>query len=185
MVQKQRSYYLDLRREFEPTGIKLVIVAESPPESESGKYFYIPGGTVSELLFKALMKQLCIQPKTKPEGLRKFQNRGWVLVDATYEPVNKNTAPDLVIERDYPELCGDLKRLLATRWSEVPLVLIKANVCKLLEPKLKKDGFNVLNKKDRMVPFPSHGHQPVFDSRFREIVPQTLRCDGLYAETKR
>jgi hypothetical protein len=87
----------------------------------------------------------------------------------------------LVIDADYPLLCGDLKRLLATRWNEVPLVLIKANVCKLLEPKLKEEGFNVLNE-GRMVPFPSHGHQRVFDSRFREIVPQTLRGGGLHAE---
>ena len=45
--------------------------------------------------------------------------------------------------------------------------MIKANVCKLLEPKLNEDGFNVLNK-DRVVSFPSHGQQPVFDRQFRE-----------------
>jgi hypothetical protein len=59
--------------------------------------------------------------------------------------------------------------LLAARWREVPLVLIKANVCRLLEPRLKKDGFRVLNK-DRIIPFPSTGHQLDFDQQFREIV---------------
>ncbi len=37
MVQKQRSDYLSLRREFEPTTVTLVIVAELPPTG--GKYF--------------------------------------------------------------------------------------------------------------------------------------------------
>ena len=181
MVQKQRSEYLHLRRRFEPTSVKLVIVAELPPTS--GKYFYDAGGKTSEPLFNALMKQLGIQPETKFEGLSRFQKRGWALVDATYDPVNAHDerGRDLVIDRDHPELCGDLKRLLAARWSEVPLVLVKANVCKLLEPKLKGDGFNVLNK-GHIVYFPSSGRQRDFDRQFREIVPQALRGEGPNAE---
>ena len=180
-MQKQRSEYLDLRRKFEPSGVRLVIVAESPPESETGiKYFYNPDGKVSEPLFTALMKQLGIpKPKTKCEGLSEFQKRGWVLVDATYEQVNKHDEhhADCVICRDYLELVSDLKRLLAACWSRVPLVLIKANVCKLLEPKLKDSGFNVLNK-GRIVYFPATGHQRDFDRQFREIVPETLHGKG-------
>jgi hypothetical protein len=49
---KTARRYLSLRREFEPTTITLVIVAESPPAS--GKYFYDPDGEVSEPLFNAL-----------------------------------------------------------------------------------------------------------------------------------
>jgi hypothetical protein len=82
----ERNEYLAKRREFEPESVTLVIVAESPPIS--GNYFYNPNGEVSEQLFKALMEQLGVKPKTKLEGLREFQNRGWVLLDATYEPVN-------------------------------------------------------------------------------------------------
>jgi hypothetical protein len=128
---KQRSEYLDLRRRFEPASATLVIVAESPPVS--GLYFYNPDG---ELLFAALMEQLGVQPRTKLEGLTEFQKRGWALVDATYEPVNGLTGRgrDLVLDRDYPELRDDLRQLLAVRWSTVPLVLIKANVCRLVEP---------------------------------------------------
>jgi hypothetical protein len=94
----------------------------------------VPVEKVSEPLFSALMKQLGgIEPKTKCEGLRKFQSRGWVLVDATYEPVNErdNSGRDRVIDRDFHELCGDLKQLLARCWSEIPLILIKANVAEV------------------------------------------------------
>ena len=181
MVQKQRGEYFHLRRRFEPTSVALVIVAKSPPIS--GKYFYDPDGKVSEPLFSALMKQLSIEPETKFRGLTEFQRQGWALVDATYDPVNAHDkrGRDLVIDRGYPELCSDLTRLLATRWSKVPLVLIKANVCKLLDPRLEKDGFNVLNK-GRIVYFPSSGRQRDFDRQFREIVPQALRDEGLDVE---
>jgi hypothetical protein len=59
--------------------------------------------------------------------------------------------------------------LLSTRWKKAPLVLIKANVCRLLEPELEADGFKVLNG-GRIVPFPGYGHQNNFGVKFREIV---------------
>ena len=167
-MHKQPSEYLSLRHEFEPKDVKLAIVAKSPPIS--GKYFYDPCGNVSEPLFSALIKQLSIQPKAKSEGLQEFQKRGWVLIDATYEPVNAydKRRRDLVIEQDYPALARGLKRLLAVNWREIPVILIKANVCKL-EPRLKNDGFNLLNN-GRLVYFPSTGRQRDFDRQFRQIM---------------
>ena len=166
---KQRSEYLDLRSRFETRTSRL---SSSPSSSGLGLYFYNLDGRTSEPLFSALMELLGVKPKTKLEGLREFQKRGRALVDATYELVNGLTGRgrDLVIDRDYPELRDDLRQLLAARWSTVPLVLIKANVCMLVEPKLKADGFNVLNN-GRNIPFPSHGWRCKFDRLFREITP--------------
>ena len=164
-----RTEYLDLRRLYEPQSlIRLVIIAESPPAS--GKYFYDPTGAISEWLFAALMKQIGFSPSTKEQGLREFQRRGWILVDATYEPVDKglsNSARDKVIERDCPLLCDDLATLTPDR--SAPLVLIKANVCQILKSKLVQDGFNVLNRDD-VVPFPSTGQQKKFHERFGAIL---------------
>ena len=168
---KQRSEYLDLRRRFEPVSATVVVVAESPPVS--GQVFLRSGRQGERAIVRAMMKQLGVRPGTKLEGLAEFQKRGWTLVDATYEPVNGLTGRgrDLVIDRDYPELRNDLRQLMTARWSIVPLVLLKANVCGLLEPKLRSDGFNVLNN-GRVVYFPSHGRQRDFDRMFREIAPQ-------------
>jgi hypothetical protein len=162
------AYYLALRRRFEPTIIKLVVIAESPPVS--GKYFYDPEGLPTEALFAALMKQINFTPTTKAEGLLAFQEKGWVLVDATYETINaySNKERDAAIARNYPSLLADLKRLLGGQSIYAPLVLLKANVCDLLEPKLVADGFNVLNE-GRRVYFPSHGRQNDFARQFREI----------------
>jgi hypothetical protein len=92
-----------------------------------------------------------------------------VLVDATYEPVNGLTAAkrDAVIIRDYALLRDDLARLDPDR--SIPLVLIKANVCRILEPKLVADGHNVLNR-GRTIRFPSTGWQRDFKERFGEIL---------------
>jgi hypothetical protein len=161
-----RNEYLAFRRPYEPENIRLVIIAESPPAG--GKYFYNPEGARSELLFAAMMKQLGLSPTTKEDGLRKFQQCGWVLVDATYEPVNEfiGSKKDRIINRDYPCLLDDLARLTPNR--STPLILIKANVCRILEPKLK-DEFKVLNG-GTVIPFPSHGRQPEFHEKFGPLI---------------
>jgi hypothetical protein len=164
----KRSEYLDLRHAYEPQGsVKLVIVAESPPIS--GKYFYDSTGSTSESLFAALMQQIDFSPSAKEEGLREFQRRGWVLIDATYEPVDgfSDSSRNKVIERDYPLLRDDLTTLIPNR--STPVVLIKANVCRILGPKLVQDGFNVLNR-ESTIPFPSTGHQNKFHEQFRAVL---------------
>jgi hypothetical protein len=165
--ERKRDEYLDLRRRYEPKIIKLVVVAESPPVS--GRYFYDPAGAPSEALFAALMKQLRLSPSTKKEGLREFQRSGWVLVDATYEPVNELTrsSRDKVIDRDYALLRDDLAALIPDR--SIPLILIKENVCRILEQKLTEDGFNVLNG-GSVIYFPATGRQKDFYRQFGAIL---------------
>jgi hypothetical protein len=122
MAARTKDDYLELRRRYKPEIVRLAIVAESPPAS--GKYFYDPAGRRTEALFSALMTRLGISPGTKEEGLREFQRRGWVLVDATYEPVNKSKRRDETILRDYPHLRDDLSRLLPDR-SKRPVIVIR------------------------------------------------------------
>ena len=162
-----RSDYLSFRDRYRPETIKLVLVAESPPAS--GRYFYNPEGARTEALFSALMREIDVSPATKDEGLRAFQARGWLLVDATYEPVNKydDKQKNEVISRDYELLREDLRRLSPDR--TVSIVLLKANVCRFLEPRLTADGFKVLNN-GRVVYFPSNGRQGQFREQFGAIL---------------
>jgi hypothetical protein len=129
--------YLALRHAFEPQpgDIKLVIVAEAPPAS--GLYFYDPNGVTTEPLFAAIMRQLRCVPPTKEYGLREMQRRGWILVDATYELVDRlgDARRDAVLVRDYPLLREDLKQLLAGRL--VPVILVKTNVCRSLSLRVR------------------------------------------------
>ncbi len=147
-----RDEYLKRRGEFvpeDPKDIKLIIVAESPPASEL--YFYKPDGRVKEPLFAAMMKQLDFKCSKKLDGLQHFKQRGWVLVDATYEPVDglSDSVRTAIIKRDYELLCCDLRSLTPDRSAR--LVLIKTNVCQILEPMLQ-DEFKVLNR-GTVIPF--------------------------------
>jgi hypothetical protein len=162
-----RDRYISLRRHYQPKTTRLAIVAESPPTS--GRYFYDKTGATTEPLFAAVMKQLRLQPATKAEGLHAFWQAGWILVDATYQPVNALDASgrNAVILRDYPLLRDDLNALSPER-----VVLIKKNVCMLLEPKLLADGFHVLNA-GRAIYFPSHGRQRDFEYQFAKIALAT------------
>jgi hypothetical protein len=162
-----RDRYLALRRQYEPRHVGLLIVAESPPAS--GLYFYDATGRATEPLFAALMQQAGISCTTKEKGLLGFRRRGWSLVDATYQPVNQHSASrrDEIIENDYPALRGDLTRL--THDQSTPVILVKANVCRLLEAKLVQDGFDVLNR-GVAIPFPSTGRQRQFREQFAAVL---------------
>jgi hypothetical protein len=152
-----------------PQQRKIVFVLESPPKS--GLYFYNPEGRVSEPLFRAMMKDVIgIKPESKDQGLREFACRGFLLIDATYTPVNHDHLS--VQERskrildDLPVLVEELRGYVGPNTG---VVLVKANVCTLLEPILTAHGFPILNR-GMTIPFPSTGQQ----NRFREAVHQVL-----------
>ena len=166
----ERTEYIALRAQYKPASVKLAVIAESPPSSEL--YFYKPGRR-SEPLFGALTKLIGLDPSTlstKEDGLHKFQQRGWILVDATYQPVNKippGSRRDQIIIRDYPVLRADLLQLTPDR--AAPLLLIKVNLCRILEPRLVRDGFNVLNR-GSSCRFPAPANNESFGKGFAQYL---------------
>jgi hypothetical protein len=156
-----------LRRRDAPEHVRLIVIAESPPASAC--YFYDPTGRPTEHLLSALMKQLGVSCTSKEKGLRAFRDAGWVLVDATYQPVDdlSSNERNAIILRDYPLLRDDLASLTSDH--STPVIVIKVNVCRLLEPKLVRDGFHVLNCGIEP-PFPSNGQQPRFHEKFAVIL---------------
>ena len=93
------------------------------------------------------------------------------MADATYEPVNvdayKKVERNGIIMRDYPLLRHDLLSLTPDR--SVPIIVIKSNVCELLDPALSSDGFNVLNRGQKIF-FPSNGRQTDFHRQFADVL---------------
>jgi hypothetical protein len=163
-----KAYYIDLRNKYRPGKIRVTFVLESPPIS--GKYFYEPEGKTSEPLFSAMMKVIGNEPATKEDGLVAFSTTGFFLVNATYSPVNhiksmkkRNEA----ILADLPELIQDLKHTVGNQGAK--LVLVKANICRLLEKPLKSAGLNVTNN-GTVVPFPSHNHQANFHKNIKKVL---------------
>ena len=161
-----KEYYFPLRNKYFPTNLKVVFVLESPPAS--GKYFYDEGGILSEPLFSAMMKLLNFNPQNKRDGLRYFAGSGHFLVDATYEPVNKlkGKIRDNTILKNYENLVTDLEKLGDPK--QINFILVKANICRLLEPRLLSIGFNVQNN-GIIIPFPSSGQQKKFFMEIQKI----------------
>ncbi|MBW1613151.1 MAG: hypothetical protein JRJ57_04080 [Deltaproteobacteria bacterium] len=165
-----KTYYLKLRDRYKPKVIKTIFILESPPAS--GKYFYDETGDVTEPLCTAFMRLLSYKPITKKEGLEYFVQTGHFLVDATYQPVNhlKEKDRERVILSNYNALVEDLQSLRVVDQSK--LVLVKANIRRLLEGRLLRDGFNVINK-GVIIPFPSSGQQ----RRFREMISKVYKFE--------
>ena len=162
--------YKMLRNKYLPSKIKIVFVLESPPAG--GGYFYNPNGKTSEILFRSLMNCLFGDKyiaKTKAEGLQKFKESGYLLVDPIYQPINKlsdKQKKDLIL-KNYNNFLQDLHSLKINKNTKI--ILIKKNICLLLEEKLKRDGFNVLNK-GLIIPFPMHYYIKKFNNQLRELL---------------
>jgi hypothetical protein len=163
-----KSHYHKLRQKYLPEKINFIFLLESPPKS--GDYFYDPAGRTTEQLFSAMMKLIDCQPESKAGGLKEFAKKGYVIADAAYSPVNhirnerkKNEA----ILRHLPGLVDDLRKM--TGRQRVRLVLIKANICQMLEAPLKAIGFNII-KNGITVPFPGSGQQKKFFTAIKRIL---------------
>jgi hypothetical protein len=159
--------FIALRNRYRPEKTRLCFIFESPPAH--GGYFYDPSGRTTELLFRSLMKTLFKEVfNTKDEGLRYFQKNGFYLINPIYTPVNKisdKSADELILE-NYENFKNDL---IAENLKDVPLVIVKSNVWKLLKDKLTEDGFIVLNR-EVMIPFPMHYHFESFKDKVQKLI---------------
>jgi len=162
-----KAAYISMRDKYLLPVLKAVFVLESPPAS--GRYFYNEEGRVSKPLFSAMMNLLDLKTSNKEEGLSQFAKAGYFLVDATYTPVNHLTdlERDALILQGFEELAADLKKLAEI--SMIELILVKANVCRLLELRLTARGFDVRNN-GTVIPFPSNGQQTRFFREARKVL---------------
>jgi hypothetical protein len=84
------------------------------------------------------------------------------LVDATYEPLDelrRGSKRDEMMTRDYHLLRDDLASLLPDR--SAPLILIKENVCRLLEARLREDVLTCLTPAESST-FRAMGSRKIF-----------------------
>jgi hypothetical protein len=121
---------------------------------------------------KTLFKK---QFNSKQEGLKAFCEAGYFLMDPIYEPVNKlkdSEANNLILQ-NYPVFLQDLQKILGNK-KNIPLILIKRNICELLEKRLLDDGFNVVNQ-SIIIPFPMHYHFAEFDYKLTKLLEFNLK----------
>ncbi len=146
-------------KNYKPDNIKVLFVAESPPPLKKGekpRYFYFKENKGPDLLFSSVVKAVYDidykkNPELKAKLMKKLREDGYFLVDVCEYPLRKNDDRNAHIRKNLPDL---IERLRDLRNDKMKIVLIKNNVFDILNGRLTKLAFNVLNR--RRIGFPRY-----------------------------
>ena len=163
-----------LRKNYKPGKVRVLFVAESPPESSDDevRFFYNPRQERWDHMYRSVMKTVFpdfeSRPGEKDKWLRRFKQHGYYMIDAIDSPVNRLASGErrsilnAALEAKLVEIATLVSR-------KTPIILVKKNVFLAFSGPLQHAGFNVIHKS--FLPFPSHGHQ----ARFIETCGKYLR----------
>jgi len=163
-----------LRNHYKPKTVKVLFVAESPPESidKEVRFFYNPRQERWDHMYRSVMEAVFPDYEyhrgEKDIWLNKFKEYGYFLVDATDRPVNHLLPRDRRIELN-AAVKGKISEIKTLVSKSKPIILVKKNVFLAFNRPLRDAGYNVIH--ETFLPFPSHGHQ----ARFIEECGNCLR----------
>jgi len=162
-----------LRDNYRPKNgpIKYLLIAESPPkcDDKNVRFFYNPNKENYDYLFKSIMDIVFpsfikdYRKGDKDKYLKKFQEKGFYLIDATDIPVNRLSTKkrNEMIRNGMKSKIKEIENLID---KNTPIFLIKKNVYDIFKEELKNLGYNVAQ--DDFLPFPCCGHQKKFKEKF-------------------
>ena len=156
----------ELRRaaahKYRPEHIKVLLVAESPPQRAS-RYFYFQDVEHHDGLFwnvaKAVLGVVMKDRAEKPMYLEELKQRGVFLIDLKEDPNDPRPSwecVDHLIER-----CRELM--------PEKIIVIKGNVFDVTFTRLRDAGLPVIN---RRIPFPANGDELKFAGAFAQALKQ-------------
>lgn len=178
MAETRGGLFEKARREYLPSKIRLLMIAESPPSS--GGFFYFPKTTGKDHLFRETMKTVGLWPlgESMPRGIDKksmlgrFSSMGFYLMDSSTDPVDKmpTRARKEAIRDQLPRLVEDVKQ------ADPPsIVIVKSSIFGPVSSALEEAGFGSRVLNNQAIPFPSHGNQ----QKYRTIMKRLLTKNGL------
>lgn len=154
----------EARENYKPENIKLLFIAEAPPE-DPDRFFYFENVPTNDWLYLAIAKNLFgdkdsfLFRQLKPEYLKQLKQSGIYLMDlSSTAGFNEVTAVNDFMERIEKE--NNINK------DTTKIILIKANVYDCLYRRLKNAGYNVIDKR---LPFPASGQQKNFATGMEEI----------------
>ena len=172
------SNFEKARRKYRPELIKYLLVAETPPKSDSKRFFYFENVDEQDSLFLETMKCLYpsdtrnVETKTirarKSYFLQKFQKDGFYLIDsldAPFEERYSSKKKEALLVAGQKELLAKIKSLCSTK---TKVILIAAPVFKANYSFLSANNVNVINKD--LVDFPGSGGQRKFQEKFGMLI---------------
>ena len=174
-----KDIYVEARQKHKPKRVKVLFIGESPPPLNGNpRYFYLEQVDKHDYLFVAMMQALYKVdfvnlgrvPKLKARLLKRFKKDGYFLIDAVEFPLNGSPSDKKKIILENADQL--IQRVRQVCHKDARVVLIKANIYKLLAEKFKTNGFNILNSKP--LPFPMYQHK----SKFIDDLRKLLRREG-------
>lgn len=157
----------EAREKFKPENIKILFVAEAPPDALE-RFFYFHDVRSNDWLYLGIVKALCAYPDTysdnidpkklrenKEEILNLLKDDGFYLMDLS--PLPKSLIPPHeLFKSDFIER---LKNETAIDKTTTKIILIKVNVYDCLFYSMKELGYAV---QPQRIPFPASGQQQNF-----------------------
>ncbi|HEV7329553.1 MAG TPA: hypothetical protein VGN63_00785 [Flavisolibacter sp.] len=170
-IQFLKERYSSARNKFKPREIRILLLAEGPPDSLD-RHFYFEDVKIQDSLFLEIMGILYPELKKqylasgrvtelKLELLQMFQEDGFFLLDLAEVPCSLLEG---MLEEQVPLLLNRLPSLID---NSTPVILIKASVYDLCYAPLIANGYFVHN--DR-IPFPGSGQQRIFREKFSKAI---------------
>ena len=170
-IQFLKERYSKARNKFKPREIRILLLAEGPPDSFD-RHFYFEDVKKQDSLFLEIMGILYPEQKKqylasgrdtelKRDLLQLFQEDGFFLLDLAEVPCSLLEGR---LDEQVPVLLERLPPLIDKR---IPVILIKANVYDLCYTPLLENGYRV---HDERMPFPGSGQQRVFRTKFRKAI---------------
>lgn len=163
------------RRKYRPESVRVALVAESPPQEGSGRFFYFEDVAVGDSLFIELMKALYEDARgntksvrqRKAEFLKRFRDDGFYLIDASQKSIagESRSVKEKAIRSGLAQLERDLTEIYH---EDMRVVLISSLVYEVCGEPLRRAGFSVVNTE--MIDFPSFGRQKEFQAKIRPVL---------------
>lgn len=180
---ERMSSYDDVRAQYRPKHIKLLLIAESPPPApeiqSSRQFYYTDRIRRDDRLFtntiRALYKDAAdlTEPELeahKAEWLRRFADDGRYMIEALEDSqeheVTKHQRQDR-IRQSLPRLLARVGELAEPGTG---IILIKSNVFDVAAEPLRQAGFNVLN--NELVDYPGHFNQRAYREKLARLAAE-------------
>jgi hypothetical protein len=179
-----KDEYDDIRRQYRPEHIKLLLIAESPPpasaDTPSSRHFYRSDRIRrDDRLFTNTIKALYpaaaeqtegqIQPD-KEEWLRRFQADGCYMIEALEDSQEHEVTKQERQERIKTSLPRLVERVRELAEKDTKIILIKSNPFDIAAEPLRQAGFTVLNTE--LVDYPGRFNQRAYREKLAHLAEQ-------------
>ena len=166
-----------LRNSYRPDRVEVLLVGESPPDSDGGevRFFYSPVLSRYDNLYRGVAQAVygtdpSFQLHDKASTLKRLQADGYCLIDATETPINRSSSSvrRKALRAAVPSL---VERCLAAD-PRRGVIVCHSMVFEITAPALKSAGLNLLH--DAPLPFPLGNRRAHFIEGFRAALTSAV-----------